>query len=237
MRKGRHGRGKGSGRSPPYGALVIIRRPRGASSMTTTETSPVRNGVDTEALFATINLVKVRPRARRLPVPGVEPLDERHPQPHLGQHLLRCETGVRAPLDLRGRQRPPGRADRLGPGPEPGRVPARRSGELPHRRAREHRRGARRHPPVGRVDGRGRHRPARESWASRPRFATATSRSGCRSASTPTRTRRPCGLSSSSRGPAPRSSTSSRTARPSRSTSTDGRLTPRPRLGARTSPQ
>ena len=188
-------------------------------SMTTTETSPVRNGVDTEALFATINHVKSDREARRLPVPGVEPLDERHPQPHSVstfsgakqelEHLSTYEVDSDHPVVLTGSDQGPTPVEYLLVGLAGCLTAGSRTS--PRRAASRSGRSSRRSRATSTCRG---------SSASRPRCATATSRSGCRSASTPTRTRRPCGHSSSSRGRAPRSSTSSRTARPSRSTST-----------------
>ena len=51
--------------------------------MTSTAASrPARNGVDVPTLFATLDAVKAQPEIARVPVPGPQRVDQRHPQPH-----------------------------------------------------------------------------------------------------------------------------------------------------------
>jgi hypothetical protein len=58
--------------------------------MTTTEINdPMRNGVDTATLFATLDAVKQAPGGGQVPVPGPQPVAERHPQPRHHRRLLR----------------------------------------------------------------------------------------------------------------------------------------------------
>ena len=51
--------------------------------------SPIRNGVDTEKMFATLDLIKAQPELAPLPVPRHEPLARRRAQPLDDQGLLR----------------------------------------------------------------------------------------------------------------------------------------------------
>ena len=49
--------------------------------MSTTTERPVRNGVDTAVMFATLDAIKAQPTLACVPVPGPEPLDRRLAQP------------------------------------------------------------------------------------------------------------------------------------------------------------
>ena len=129
--------------------------------MTTTE-NPIRNGVDTATLFATLDAVKGNNDIAKFQFRATQQVDQRHPQPVDDPRLLRRHAGdgrtssvhvfdADHPAVLVGTDN----------GPDPGRVRAARAGRLPHRRHRQHRRRPRHQPHVGRVDRRGRHRPAR----------------------------------------------------------------------------
>ena len=62
--------------------------------MTTTTTEPsVRNGVDTTALFTTLDAVNGATRAGQVPVPGHQHLGQRHPQHQHHRRLLRSQPG------------------------------------------------------------------------------------------------------------------------------------------------
>ena len=102
-----------------------------------------------------------RQRDRRVPVPGHQPVGERHPQPLDDRGLLRRQAGDGARPAAGPPRRPPGGARRRRPRPDAGRVRAARPGRLPDGRHRQHRRGARRRPRRGVLHRRGRHRPAR----------------------------------------------------------------------------
>ena len=79
--------------------------------MTMTD-NPIRNGVDTATLFATLDAVKGNTRDRQVPVPRHQHVGQRHPQPLDDPRLLRRHAGddPRAAVHLR--RRPPGRARR-----------------------------------------------------------------------------------------------------------------------------
>ena len=186
--------------------------------MTSTDT-PMRNGVDTATLFATLDAVKGEPGDRQVPVPGEQPLDQRHPQPVDDPRLLRRGPGARrtaAPPRSTPTTRRCSSAQDNAPTPVE---------YLLHALAacltsghRQHRRGPGREPDLGRVHGRGRHRPARHPRACPTRSATATSRSGSASTSRAT-TPTSCAASWSSRGCGRRCTTCSPTACPSASRS------------------
>ena len=110
--------------------------------MTTTTDNPIRNGVDTAALFATIDAVKGDPeiakfrfRATNAWVSGTHNQSTIH-----GFHGAKQEMQHQASVDLR--RRPPRRARRGGQRSDARRVPAARTGRLPDLGTREHRRGA-----------------------------------------------------------------------------------------------
>ena len=138
-------------------------------------------------------------RDRQVPVPGHQPLDDRHPQPVHDLRLLRRHAGdgahARSPSSTP--TTPPSWSARTTA--DPGRVPAARHRRLPDRRHRQHRRGPRRQADRGHLHRRRRHRPARHPRAlRRHRSATATSRSRSPSTSRATPTTRSCAVSSSS---------------------------------------
>ena len=135
---------------------------------TTRERIPL-NGVDTPTLFATINAVKGNAGAGQVPVPRHEPLGRGHAQPH--RRSTRSAAPARSHAHARAvpvRRRSSGRPGRQGQGADAGRVPAARARRLPHGGHRQHRRRARRHVDLSRVDDRGRHRPARHPRAVQP---------------------------------------------------------------------
>ena len=105
--------------------------------------NPVRNGVDTAGLFATLDAVKANPEIARFQFRAsnewISGTNNRH-----DQRLLRRRPGGRT--NSRGARRRPSRgAGRPGPGADPGGVPAARPGGLPDLGPGQHRRGARRH--------------------------------------------------------------------------------------------
>ena len=79
--------------------------------MTTIE-NPVRNGVDTATLFATLDAVKANAGHRQVPVPRHQPLGQRHAQPVHHPRLLRGDAGDDPPAAVHVRRRSPGRARR-----------------------------------------------------------------------------------------------------------------------------
>ena len=58
-----------------------------------TTTDTIRNGVDTEQLFGTLDAIKAEPSLGEVPVPRAEPLDRRRAQPHDDPRLLRRQPG------------------------------------------------------------------------------------------------------------------------------------------------
>ena len=147
-----------SNRPPIHSALQpTARRPQ----MQVTET--IRNGVDTEQLFGTLDAVEVAARARCVHVARQQRVDRRRAQPLHDQGLLRRLPGGH--LARRGVHRRRRRARdplRHRHRPEPGRVPAARARRVPHDVARLRRRGAQGAAHRRRVHARGRHgRPGR----------------------------------------------------------------------------
>ena len=107
--------------------------------MTITD-DPVRNGVDTAALFATLDAVKgdteiakFQFRATNRWVSGTHNQSTIH-----GFYGAKQEMTHEQPCTSR--RRSPRRAGRRRQGPDAGRVPAARPRRVPHRRARQHRR-------------------------------------------------------------------------------------------------
>ena len=108
----------------------------------TTTADPMRNGVDTAALFATLDAVKADPeiakfqfRATNTWVSGTHNRSTIH-----GFHGAKQEM-THQPA-VRYRCGPPAGARRCRQGPDARGVPAARAGRLPHRRTGQHRRGA-----------------------------------------------------------------------------------------------
>ena len=62
--------------------------------MTVTDNAPVRNGVDTAALFATLDAVKGQPEIAKFQFRADQPMDQRHPQPRHDQWVLRRRAGA-----------------------------------------------------------------------------------------------------------------------------------------------
>ena len=124
--------------------------------------STVRNGVDTQQLFGTLDADRRSAGARRVHLPRHEPLDQRRPQPLAPPGLLRRgPRGRHAPRGVRDRR---GRADgaaRHRLGPERGGVPPARARRVPDDHDRLLRGGAQDPADRDRVDLRGRHGRAR----------------------------------------------------------------------------
>ncbi len=78
-----------SNRVPVSSAATRDEPARPKESHVSTTMEQIRNGVDTETLFATLDAVKAQPRARDVPVPCRQPLDRRRAQPLDDQGLLR----------------------------------------------------------------------------------------------------------------------------------------------------
>ena len=154
--------GKVRGRRRSYGRRGHDQPAERSPDMTSTVQRSPRNGVDVPTLFATLDAVKAAPADRRIPVPGPQRLDQRHPQPLDDPRLLRRRAGGHVPPEaVRVRRRPPAGPGRIEQRPDPGRVPAARDRRLPDRGPGQHRRRPRRHAAPGALDRRGRHRPAR----------------------------------------------------------------------------
>ena len=130
----------------------------------TAVTDTIRNGVDTEQMFATLDLIKAQPELGEVPVPRHQPLDRRLPQPLDDQGVLRggrrghhAQRGVR---DRRGRAGDPARHRHRR---QPGRAPAARARRLPDDVDRLRGRGAQGAAHVRRVDPHRRHGRARRA--------------------------------------------------------------------------
>ena len=116
--------------------------------MTTTE-NPIRNGVDTATLFATLDAVKGNPEIAKFQFRATNRwVSGTHNQStiHGFYGAMQEMTHQQRP---RLRRRPPGRPRRHRQRPDAGRVRAARPGRLPHRRAGQHRRRPRRQPDRG----------------------------------------------------------------------------------------
>ena len=134
--------------------------------MTVTD-NPMRNGVDTATLFATIDAVRATPeiakfqfRATNRWVSGTHNQSTLH-----GFYGATQEMTHKQPFTYDADH--PAVLVGAGQRPDAGGVPAPRHRRLPDLRHRQHRRRPRREPRLGRVDRRGRHRPARHPRAVR----------------------------------------------------------------------
>ena len=133
---------------------------QGDTDMTITD-NPMRNGVDTATLFATLDAVRATPqiatfqfRATNRWISGTHNQSTLHGFYGAMQEMEHQQPFIfdaDHPAVLVGARRRP----------DAGRVPAPRAGRLPDRGHRQHRRRPRREPRLGRVDRRGRHRPLR----------------------------------------------------------------------------
>ena len=94
--------------------------------MTITE-NPALNGVDVASLFGTIGVVKNSAGAGPVPVPGLQRVGQRDPQPDDHPVVLGRRWRARAQGHLPLRGRPSGRAHRNRRGTDPGRVLMQRS--------------------------------------------------------------------------------------------------------------
>ena len=108
---------------------------RGATTMSTT-TTPVDNGVDVEFLLGAREALTAEPEGAKFTVAGHQHLGARHPQPDHRAGLLRPRRGAGPARDVPVRRRPPRALLRREQRRHARRDPARRAGELPHRRRR-----------------------------------------------------------------------------------------------------